>query len=408
MATERRADPYERGQPRLQGHALVLVAVRHRAVRHRAVRGGPARRPPRGEALDEAVEQADVRLGPCRRPAGQDSEGQAGHDQFGGPAVIALRRPPVGGPQPRQLPVAQLHQLHMSTVARCAPGGRRLGSVAVISHRCLSCAAGADRVLDHERAVVKVPRGYRGPPQSMHGGAAAGLVVCLGDAHLAAPTVRFNVRLHAPPPLLTELPYHVELEDEGGRLTFEIGGAGAPVLSGWAATTVTEPVVPPDIVAGLSAGATLGTAEQMRFDTHVETAAEEFSECFGCGSRNEDGLHLQTRPIDDRRAWTAWSPDVRWHDGAELATLAAVAALDCTSAFPLRHLGFMAESETALLGTYDGQIHRRPPAGLADSFRIVTAPRRRDGRKIYADIGLFSPGGDVFITGCATWIVLAA
>lgn len=242
----------------------------------------------------------------------------------------------------------------------------------------------------------------------MHGGAAAGLVVCLGDAHLCGPTVRFNVRLHAPPPLLTELPYHVELDDDGRRLTFEIGERGTPVLSGWAATTVAEPVVPPEIVAELAGGATLSAEQRARFDAHTEPGAEEFSECFGCGSHNEDGLHLQTRPIDDRRAWIDWSPGARWHDGTELATLPAVAALDCTSAFALRHLGFMSEGETTLLGTYDGEIWRRPPAGLAGSFRIVTAPRRRDGRKIYADIGLFSPDGDVFITGCATWIVLAA
>ena len=42
------------------------------------------------------------------------------------------------------------------------------------------------------------------------------------------------------------------------------------------------------------------------------------------------------------------------------------------------------------------------------SYRIVTSPRRRDRRKIFADIGLFDPEGEVYITGCATWIVLAA
>ncbi len=275
-------------------------------------------------------------------------------------------------------------------------------------HRCLTCAAGPDRVLDHDRAILRVPRGYRGPPESMHGGAAAGLVVCLGDAHLAAPTVRFNVRLHAPPPLLTELPYRVELEDGGQRLTFEIGQPGTTVLSGWAATAAPEPVVPADVVAHLAAAATLDAAQRARFDAHTEAPEEEFSECFGCGTHNEDGLHLQTRPIDDRRAWIDWTPATRWHEGTQLATLPAVAALDCTSAFPLPHLGITAETETTLLGTYDGEIHRRPPSSLAGSFRIVTAPRRRDGRKVYADIGLFSPGGDVFITGCATWIVLAA
>ena len=242
----------------------------------------------------------------------------------------------------------------------------------------------------------------------MHGGAAAGLVVCLGDAHLAAPTVRFNVRLHGPPPLLTDLPYRVDVDDDHEHLTFEIGEGGTTVLSGWAATSAAAPVVPADIVADLAGAATLSTAERARFDAFVDTSLEEFSECFGCGPRNEDGLHLRTRPIDGRRAWIDWTPVARWRDGAGIATLPAVAALDCTSAFPLRHLGVMAESETTLLGTYDGQIHRRPPADLADSFRIVTAPRRRDGRKIFADIGLFAPDGEVLITGCATWIVLAA
>jgi hypothetical protein len=231
--------------------------------------------------------------------------------------------------------------------------------------------------------------------------------VCLGDAHLAAPTVRFNVRLHAPPPLLTELPYRVDVDADGQRLAFEIGEPGATVLSGWLATSAPEPVVPAEIVADLAAGATPSRAERARLEGHVDRQTEEFSECFGCGARNDDGLHLRTRPLDDRRAWTDWTPEPRWHDGAELATLPAVAALDCTSAIPLRDLGVMTEAETTLLGTYDGQIHRRPPAELAGSYRIVTAPRRRDGRKIFADIGLFSPDGEVFITGCATWIVLA-
>lgn len=267
-------------------------------------------------------------------------------------------------------------------------------------------------MIDHERGVINVPRGFRGPPTSMHGGAAAGMVACLGDAHLAAPTARFNVRLHAPPPLLTDLPYRVEVHDDGGRMRFEIGEADAVVLSGWAATKAAieadEPVVPEEIVAELAAHATLTGAEQHRFDTYVDTATEEFSECYGCGARNDDGLHLRTRLIDDHLAWVDWTPPSRWHDGDALATLAAIAALDCTSAIPLRDFGVTTQEETVLLGTYDGQLHRRPPATIGDSFRIVTSTRRRDGRKIYADIGLFAPDGEVFITGCATWIVLAA
>jgi hypothetical protein len=262
-------------------------------------------------------------------------------------------------------------------------------------------------VVDHERAIVSVPRGFRGPPESMHGGAAAGTVVCLGDAHLAGPTARFHLRLHAPPPLQTELPLRAEVDDDAQHLRFEVGEEGSPVISGWAATAADEDVVPTETVAHLAAAARLTPAQRARFDAHVEPDDGEFGECFGCGPGNEDGLGLRTRPIDDRRAWIDWAPGHHWQEGAGLATLAAVAALDCTSAFPLRHLRHTAPEETTLLGSYDGQIFRRPPASLDGSFRIVTSPRRRDGRKIYADIGLFSPDGEVFITGCATWIVLA-
>ena len=276
------------------------------------------------------------------------------------------------------------------------------------THRCLTCAPGPDRVVDHEGAVVNVPRAFRGPPQSMHGGAAAGLVACLGDAHLAGPTVRFNVRLHGPPPLLTDLPYGVDVEPGGQLLRFTIGDPGHPVLSGWAATTAAEPAVPPELLAELGRHATLNEAERHRFDNPPQDlGTAEFSECYGCGEDNHDGLHLRTHPIDNHRAWIDWTPPERWFDGDRLATLPAIAALDCTSAMPLRHFGITTEAEVCLLGTYEGQIHDRPPARLGQSFRIVTAPRRRDGRKIYCDIGLFSPTGHVFISGCATWIVVA-
>ena len=123
---------------------------------------------------------------------------------------------------------------------------------------------------------------------------------------------------------------------------------------------------------------------------------------------SHDPASQTLRVIDDGHAWIDWDPPARWHDGEHLALLPAIAALDCTSAIPLRDFGVTSEAETVLLGTYDGRIHRRPPAAIGESYRIVTSTRRRDRRKIYADIGLFAPDGEVFITGCATWIVLAA
>lgn len=241
----------------------------------------------------------------------------------------------------------------------------------------------------------------------MHGGAAAGMVACLADAHLSEPVVRFNIRLNGPPALETDLDFRVELDDDRTRMRFAIGDEGAPVLAGWAATSCDEPVVPIETVADLAARAALDGVERRRFDDYAHPQNEEFSECFGCGTHNDFGLGLKTRPINDRQAWIDWTPDLRWHDNGMVSALAAIAALDCTSAMPLHALGYMVEPETSLLGTYDGQIHRRPPVRDEGSYRIVTSPRRRDGRKVYADIGLFDPEGNVYITGCATWIVLA-
>lgn len=284
-------------------------------------------------------------------------------------------------------------------------------------HACASCTPGPNRVIDHERGVLNVPRGFRGPPESVHGGAIAGLIVCLADAHLAGPTARFNVRLHLPPPLATDLPYAVIPAEGGQRLRFEVTAPdGATVLSGWAATAEgvepgLDPVVPEDIVADLAAHTSLTEAERQTFERQVDHLTEEFGECFGCGPANPEGLHLRPRAIDDRRAWSEWRPDARWLDGGGLGTLPAVAALDCSSSIPFRQLGVLSADELALtlLGTYDAEIRRRPPAELpgGESYRIVTAPRRRDGRKIWADIGLFGPDGDVYILGCATWILVA-
>lgn len=286
-------------------------------------------------------------------------------------------------------------------------------------HTCMSCTPGPNRVLDHERAVLNVPRGFRGPPESVHGGAVAGLIACLGDAHLAGPTRRFNVRLHTPPPLETDLPYRIEALGDGQRIRFEVGGPdGATILSGWAATAAgaageAEPVVPPEIVADLAAHVTLSAAERHHHDTRPDVLTDAFAECFGCGPGNSHGLRIRPRAIDSRRGWSEWVPEPRWHDGDALATLPAIAALDCSSSIPFRELAVTSEDESVLLGTYDAEIHRRPPAVLSDgpdgrpaTYRIVTAPRRRDGRKIWADIGLFDPDGTVYITGCATWITV--
>ena len=84
----------------------------------------------------------------------------------------------------------------------------------------------------------------------MHGGAAAGMVACLGDAYLIEPTARFNVRLHGPPPLRSDLSFELDVSNGGHRLQFRIGSPdGGTVLSGWAATKTASRDLPPAVPA---------------------------------------------------------------------------------------------------------------------------------------------------------------
>ncbi len=281
-------------------------------------------------------------------------------------------------------------------------------------HVCTTCRPGERQVIDHENATITVPRGLRGPQTSMHGGAAAGMVVCLGDRHLDDQTHRLSVRLHAPPPIETALPLDVKVEEGGHALAFAVTDPSGetPILTGTATTRQGSeglpPVIEDEALQRLAMFASLNDEQQHRHDSFADIEDNpEFHGCFGCGPDNEVGLALRTRPVADGVSWTEWRPDPIWIDGDAVASLAAVAALDCTSAFPLKQFGLTRVDDTALLGSYSAELTRRPEAPLAESLRIVTSPGERDGRKIPAQIGLFTPEGESLITGLATWIVLA-
>lgn len=245
----------------------------------------------------------------------------------------------------------------------------------------------------------------------MHGGAAAGIVPCLTTPALGAAPERFRIRLHAPPPLQTPLGFSVEASADGQSVTFAVGPDDAPILTGTAFATSTaaaeEPVVSLDAVERLAGYVAPTDAQMQRYNDFVDVEDNpDFTGCFGCGPANPDGLGLRTRPIDDEVSFVHWDPPERWRDGTHVGWLASVAALDCTSAFPLKQFGLTGLDEAALLGSYEAEVHRRPPAQVDGGFRIVTSPHQREGRKILADIGLFDRTGEVYITGRATWIVL--
>jgi hypothetical protein len=281
----------------------------------------------------------------------------------------------------------------------------------VFEHGCSTCDPGPLQVVDHQRGVVRVPTRFRGPPTSANGGVAAGLYACLGEVALGAPCLRLQVRLHRPPPLETDLPYEFTPNAEHpGRIDVRVLDRSANlVLSGWVSAE-RDPVMPESTVSALAALSTPDQHQRHRFDTHVETPnpnSESFNSCFVCGPEAEGGLRLRPRPVTDDIRWLPWQPHSDWADRDGLGLLTAIAALDCTSAIGLAEEGLTAPGEACLLGTYDADILERPTGTDADELRIVTSARGREGRKIWTDVGLFTPDGRPMILGLATWIVVA-
>ena len=88
-------------------------------------------------------------------------------------------------------------------------------------------------------------------------------------------------------------------------------------------------------------------------------------------------------------------------------TLPAVAALDCTSAAGFHLNAVLRENESCLLGTYDAQLVSAAPINNSEGLRIISRTRKREGRKIFTDIGLFGPNGTTHVLGKATWIVVS-
>ena len=109
-------------------------------------------------------------------------------------------------------------------------------------------------------------------------------------------------------------------------------------------------------------------------------AREEFSECFTCGVRPDDGLCIHVGPVagSDVHAapWTARevSPEVVW------------AAIDCPGAWAVGGPG----RGEVVLGRMNAEIRRLPEEG--EQCVVVAWPLGEDGRKLHAGTALFSAG----------------
>jgi hypothetical protein len=215
---------------------------------------------------------------------------------------------------------------------------------------------------------IVIDRRYRGPLDSGNGGYSAGLLAGYVDGPA-------EVTLRLPPPL--ERPLTVAAGD--GRLLLLDGDAvvaearpGAPEL---------EPPAP----------VTLAEAEEAS-SRHVRWGGENFSECFSCGIRPEDGLCIHVGPVRGRdlhaAPWVARevSPEVVW------------AAIDCAGAYAVGGPG----RGEVVLGRMAAEIRRLPEEG--EQCVVIAWPLGEEGRKLSAGTALFTAAGELLAIARQTWI----
>ena len=200
-----------------------------------------------------------------------------------------------------------------------------------------------------------IDRRYRGPLQSANGGYAAGSLAAFVDGPA-------EVTLRLPPPL--DRPLAIAAAD--GRVL---------LLDGEAVVAEAEARVPELEPPSVS----LAEAEDAA-TRHVRMGAEEFSECFTCGVRPDDGLCIHVGPVAGRdvhaATWVARevSPEVVW------------AAIDCPGAWAVGGPG----RGEIVLGRMNAEIRRLPAEG--EQCIVVAWPLGEDGRKLHAGTALLSAG----------------
>ena len=216
--------------------------------------------------------------------------------------------------------------------------------------------------------TLTIDRRYRGPLHSGNGGYTAGRLAAFVDGPA-------EVTLRLPPPL--ERPLAVVEED--GRLLLVDGEA----LVAEARAAAPE-LDPPDPVTQAEAEA--ATARHVRF------GGENFSECFSCGVRPDDGLCIHVGPVAGRDVhaapWTARevSPEVVW------------AAIDCAGAYAVGGPG----RGEVVLGRMTAEIRRLPDEG--ERCVVIAWPLGEDGRKLHAGTALLAEAGEPLAVARQTWI----
>jgi hypothetical protein len=233
------------------------------------------------------------------------------------------------------------------------------------------------------RKTISVAAQFRGPPNSVNGGYACGLMGAMIDGP-------FTAILRAPPPLDTPMllirdDAGVRLESEAGDLIGEARPAGAALIP--------APPVAPSLAAAIAASPGFPGLHRPFHPI-----------CFCCGDMVEEGVGLrvftgQLAGATDGVVAGPWIPNAAFADADGLTTAEVVwAALDCPGAVSWVVSG----AGGGMLGTMSGEMLRRPSVG--ESCIVVAWPIERSGRKLISGTALFSAAGELLAKSHQVWI----
>jgi hypothetical protein len=232
------------------------------------------------------------------------------------------------------------------------------------------------------RSIISVPAQFRGPPNSVNGGYACGVMARLIDGP-------FTAVLRAPPPLDTAT---VLVRDgEVVRWARESGEAIGEARA--AAADVPEPPPAPSFEAAVAAA------------PGFPGLARPFHPiCFCCGDRVEEGVGLrvfagQVAGAADGVVAAPWTPNPAFADADGLIAPEVIwAALDCPGSVSW----VVTVGSGGLLGTMTGELLRRPNAG--EPCIVLGWPIERAGRKLVSGTALYSADGELMAKSHQIWI----
>ena len=233
------------------------------------------------------------------------------------------------------------------------------------------------------RQTIEVAAQFRGPPNSVNGGYASGL---MGQFIEGASTAV----LRAPPPLDTPMVLvrdgaEVRLEAEDGAL---IGEARA-----CEASAIPDPPTVPTM------------AEAVKAAPGFPGLARPFHPiCFTCGDKVEEGVGLwvfvgQVEGAPVGLVAGPWTPNAVFAAEDGLTRPEVVwAALDCPGSVSWVVSG----AGGGMLGTMTCEVLRRPAAG--EPCIVMAWPIEQAGRKLVSGTALFSQGGELMAKSHQIWI----